>query len=326
MGYYDFDPKKPQTFPLTLVYLINYNKTIPYFLDLGCDFMFLYFFDLDKYADKLLSGKIDVIKMENTTMVEPHVHEFFEFVYVLKGHAKHHINNKDCDLSAGDYVVIDYNSSHSYYDSENFTIINCLFLPELIDETFKNVSDFNDLTNRFLFKINRLKLTQNPANQIYHDTDGRVRKIFEDMLTEYEERQVGCLEILKCLLKELIMLTVRHNESVSSISPFTETIIAAVDERYNEHLTLGKICEEAHYSLPYTSGKFKAETGMTFTEYLQRKRIAESCRLLTESEMSIIDIAESVGYTNIKFFNKVFKETTKTTPREYRKQMLTTMH
>lgn len=61
---------------------------------------------------------------------------------------------------------------------------------------------------------------------------------------------------------------------------------------------------------------------MTFTEYVQKIRIAESCRLLTESEKSITDIAFEVGYANIKFFNKIFKEITNTTPREYRKQHL----
>ena len=284
--------------------------------------MFFYFFELNKYADQLLSGKIDVIKMENTNMVEPHSHEFFEFIYVLEGHAKHHINDIDCDLSAGDYLVIDYNSVHSYFDGENFTIINCLFIPELIDENFKNVSDFNALTNLFLLKIDRLKLTENIANQIYHDSDGRVRNIFENMLIEYSENNVGSLEILKCLLSEVMIFTIRHAESVSSISPFTESIIQIIEEKYSEHLTLGEICKELHYSLPYASGKFKSETGLTFTEYVQKMRIAESCRLLTESETSITDIAYKVGYANIKFFNKIFKEITKTTPREYRKQHL----
>lgn len=188
-----------------------------------------------------------------------------------------------------------YNSVHSYFDGENFTIINCLFIPELIDENFKNVSDFNALTKLFLLKIDRLKLTEN---------------------------NVGSLEILKCLLSEVMIFTIRHAESVSSISPFTESIIQIIEEKYSEHLTLGEICKELHYSLPYASGKFKSETGLTFTEYVQKMRIAESCRLLTESEMSITDIAYKVGYANIKFFNKIFKEITKTTPREYRKQHL----
>lgn len=284
--------------------------------------MFFYFFELNKYADQLLSGKIDVIKLENSDMVEPHSHEFFEFIYVLSGHAKHRINDVDCDLSAGDYLVIDYKSIHSYYDGENFTLINCLFVPELIDKSFKNVSDFNALTNMFLLKIDRMKLTENISDQIYHDYDGRVKTIFENMLIEYTENKVGALEILKCLLSEVMIFTIRHAENVSIISPFTQSIIQIIEEKYAEHLKLGDICRELHYSLPYASGKFKAETKLTFTEYVQKIRIAESCRLLTESEKSITDIAFEVGYANIKFFNKIFKEITNTTPREYRKQHL----
>ena len=81
-----------------------------------------------------------------------------------------------------------------------------------------------------------------------------------------------------------------------------------------------KICEEMNYRLPYISAKFKKETGITVTKFLQNKRIEQSCRYLAETSLSISQIAENVGYTDIKFFNKVFKQVTKITPREYRKQ------
>lgn len=47
-------------------------------------------------------------------------------------------------------------------------------------------------------------------------------------------------------------------------------------------------------------------------------RINEACRLLLAEKRKIIDIAESVGYTDIKFFNELFKKYTGSTPREYR--------
>lgn len=144
------------------------------------------------------------------------------------------------------------------------------------------------------------------------------------MLIEYTKNKVGALEMLKYMLSEVILLTIRHTENVSRISAFTESIIQIVDEHYNEHLTLSDICKKLHYSLPYASGKFKAETGLTFTEYIQKIRIAISCLLLTGSEKNITDIAYEVGYSNIKFFNNIFKKITKTTPREYRKNHLNT--
>jgi len=52
---------------------------------------------------------------------------------------------------------------------------------------------------------------------------------------------------------------------------------------------------------------------------LQRIRIEQSCRLLENSDLRVSEIAARVGYENVKFFNQVFKQTVKLTPREFRK-------
>ncbi len=59
---------------------------------------------------------------------------------------------------------------------------------------------------------------------------------------------------------------------------------------------------------------------MTVFEYAQNIRIEEACKLLKTTDKKVIEIAMSVGYKDLKFFNKVFKRYTDTTPREYRKR------
>lgn len=284
--------------------------------------MFSYFFSTKKYDDELLHGKIDIIKMENTCPVPWHSHEFLEFFYVLGGTAVHCIDGNEHILTAGDYMVIDYQTSHTYYKCNDFTIINCLFLPELIDDTFVDVEGYDDMARRLLFKIDRLQSNESIANVLFHDKDGRVKNIFENMLIEYSEREIGHLKILKYLLSQLIFFTIRQLPPLSDISSLTKSIMEMVDTHYNCHLTLSEICKAKHYSLAYSSNKFKAETGMTFTEYVQKKRISESCIMLSETDMSITDIANAVGYSNIKFFNRIFKEITHTSPRQFRNSHL----
>lgn len=284
--------------------------------------MFSYFFSTKKYDDELLNGKIDIIKMENTCPVPWHSHEFLEFFYVLGGTAVHCINGTEHTLTAGDYMVIDYRTTHTYYNCDNFTIINCLFLPELIDDTFVDVSGYDDLAGRLLFKINRLRSNGSIANVLFHDKNDRVKNIFENMLIEYSEREIACLKILKYLLSQLIFITIRQSQPLLDISPLTKSIMETVDTHYKCNLTLSEICKAKHYSLAYASNKFKAETGMTFTEYVQKKRISESCILLLETDMSIIDIANAVGYSNIRFFNRIFKDITHTSPRQFRNSHL----
>ena len=54
-------------------------------------------------------------------------------------------------------------------------------------------------------------------------------------------------------------------------------------------------------------------------DYINNKRISKAVFLLLNTERKIIDIAYTVGYRNLNFFNKKFREITGNTPGEYRK-------
>lgn len=63
----------------------------------------------------------------------------------------------------------------------------------------------------------------------------------------------------------------------------------------------------------------KTELGMTFTSYLNKLRLTEAARLLTEnSAAAVAEIAYSVGYGNVSYFNKLFKEEYGCTPKTFR--------
>lgn len=63
----------------------------------------------------------------------------------------------------------------------------------------------------------------------------------------------------------------------------------------------------------------KAELGYTFTAYLNKLRLTEAARLLAEKEgANVAEIAYSVGYKNVSYFNKLFKEEYSCTPRAFR--------
>ena len=61
--------------------------------------------------------------------------------------------------------------------------------------------------------------------------------------------------------------------------------------------------------------------GTSFKEYVNCLRVKKAKELLI-SKMSVIEIAERVGYNNVTYFNKVFKKETGKTPLEYRKSAL----
>jgi two-component system response regulator YesN len=95
-----------------------------------------------------------------------------------------------------------------------------------------------------------------------------------------------------------------------------------IDENKGIHIKLEELAKNAGFSYTYFSYLFKKETGITLTEYIQTVRIETAKKLLVEKERNVSEIAELVGYSDIKFFTKQFKKALGVSPNEYRKMFL----
>ena len=66
---------------------------------------------------------------------------------------------------------------------------------------------------------------------------------------------------------------------------------------------------------------FKSETGYTFTNYLNIFRVEKSKNLLKNPNMSLLDVAVSVGFNSQNYYSSVFKKITNKTPLEYKQEI-----
>lgn len=92
-----------------------------------------------------------------------------------------------------------------------------------------------------------------------------------------------------------------------------------ISEHFSEELTLNQVARHVCLNPAYLSTLFKSETGCGFARYLQKVRVEEAKKLLKHTKMRIGDIASSVGYRDVKSFNKIFLSETQVKPSEYRK-------
>ncbi|MDO4293910.1 MAG: AraC family transcriptional regulator [Eubacteriales bacterium] len=252
----------------------------------------------------------------------PHRHDFFELAYITGGTARHTLEGQVHELAAGDYFIVDYGSIHGYERSRGLTLINCLFLPEIVDETLQGCRRFDTLLQGCLIKYYRMSLGQTGVNRIFRDTDGRILRLMTEMLEEYRQKKVGFNQILKLKLVEILLLTLRGlipEETRRPRSTMIREVLQFVDSHYQGSVTLGDFCEKNHYSMPYISRRFRQEVGLTVREYVQKVRVEKSCSLLADSDLRIFEVAQAVGYEDIKFFNQVFKRLMQVSPREYRR-------
>ena len=97
-----------------------------------------------------------------------------------------------------------------------------------------------------------------------------------------------------------------------------------VQDELHQSISLKKISDALHFNCAYLGQKFKNEEKMSFNEYLLQQRMEKAKRLLEQTDMRIYEIAGHVGYTEIDWFYKKFKQYTGISANEYRKQALIT--
>lgn len=101
-----------------------------------------------------------------------------------------------------------------------------------------------------------------------------------------------------------------------------DNIVAYVNANFTEPLTLSDLAEQFYLNKSYLSALFKKRTSTTFLKYLTDLRMGKAVELLTSSHFKIIEIAHLVGYSDEKYFSKLFKKTYNMIPELYRKQSM----
>lgn len=92
-----------------------------------------------------------------------------------------------------------------------------------------------------------------------------------------------------------------------------------VHENYMKDISLETIAERFFFNPSYFSSYFKNNAGMNFSDYLQKIRMEKAGELLRKHNLRVYEVAEKVGYQNVKYFNKVFKKEYGVSPDEYRR-------
>lgn len=99
------------------------------------------------------------------------------------------------------------------------------------------------------------------------------------------------------------------------------TALRYLKRHYVEPITLTDTAESVYLNPAYFSTLFKQRLGKTFIEYITELRIGDAKKRLASTDEKIASIAESTGFTNIRHFNRVFKNETGVTPKEYRERI-----
>lgn len=126
-------------------------------------------------------------------------------------------------------------------------------------------------------------------------------------------------ECVEALLPVLLALC----QSVQKQGANSKSVLSAryyIEQHYTEYIVLDDIAQYAGTNSSYLSGKFKEEVGLSIKNYITQIRLESAKALLLADKKPVAQIAASVGYEDVRYFTRLFKQAEGCTPTAYRKK------
>lgn len=238
------------------------------------------------------------------SVIYPHRHAFFQYLYVKSGGGRIRIGDSSYELLREHIYIINPESTHEIESGED----------GLITYEIKFDTSCEELKRAILELPPALSLPTNETEAIFG-------AIFNEMRNLHPYQN----EMLKIKFHELLFHILRQNDfskkseqkNVDFSEKFAE-ILFYMDQHIAENISLATLAKIAHSEKIYFLKQFKKEMGITPMDYLRNLRISEAKKLLEHSDMNITQISTAVGFASIHHFSSVFTKIAGITPSEYK--------
>jgi AraC family transcriptional regulator len=161
----------------------------------------------------------------------------------------------------------------------------------------------------------------------------KITEKLKNIRTESRERRMGYEIVVRSLLCEALAELMRASERASALVPVragasrpSESLCAMdramdhINSHLDQPLTLAELARVAGFGRTYFSTLFSELNGLSPWEYIRIRRIERAKSLLAATDLSVLEVSERSGFSNLSNFNRAFLAGVGMTPREYRKE------
>lgn len=246
-----------------------------------------------------------------------HWQKEIELVYVRDGSASFQVADHSFTAHAGDLVICE--SGQIHYSNSYNTRNHLDFL----------IFDTNLISSRFQNPNFRSPLVTAEDLKSYGLTEP-LHRVLSLVPEELDKKQLYYKDIISSAIREFWFLLKRKvpraekarddSRRARMLEEFQE-LLDYIDTHYTENLTLEDASNMMHFSPSHFSKTFKKLMGMNYVTYLNMVRIEQAVGMLGKNQYRMTDIALECGFSNIRNFNRVFKEITGYTPTQFSSQV-----
>lgn len=235
-----------------------------------------------RQCDASFAEKLSFNEVEHT-----HVHSFGHLILPLQGTLNLETEQRSILVDHQHVLLLPPECQHCYYSKER---------------------------NEFLvFYIPYFMFSHTPATDMsYLEFNERWRALRFLMLSECQNKKTDTTAINQLLYYSFQLI--RQNEEYPSI--------CYLHEHYHTNISLETLARLEHYHVGYYGQWFQKKMGVSVQTYLQTLRLQEAKRLLRETNYSMLDIAQLVGYEQQASLTRIFRQFEGVTPSAYRRNSI----
>lgn len=253
---------------------------------------------------------ISISKYEGDWNSLPHTHQFTELFYVLHGEGVFYIEREKVPVKTDDLIIINPNVEHTEKTFPNNPMEYIVFGVEGLAFSFPEHDQAYGRGYSFYSYGSDKNQFINFAQLMMHK--------FQDKKPGFEKVCHGLLEVL------LVYISRKQKLSVISESSFQlskECAIAKryIDTNYAQDITLDSLADLTHINKFYLAHSFTECIGQSPISYLTERRLAACKELLSSSNLSVTQIANSADFSSQSYFSQIFNKKVGMSPRQYRK-------
>ena len=246
-------------------------------------------------------------------LVVPHFHKAAELILVLEGECGMNIDTTVLKLRKNDLVFVPpFCVHHVTSENENTVIKGITFDPSLLE--LKNA----DFVVESLFDKAKIK------DYIIKNQRDKGLKIIKNFSLEGDGQT---LEFRLEIMSQLLSLGAIIAGNFEETKPDTNHVILKpaldyIQANFKTEIHISDLSRLINVCDDHFIRLFRSATNKTPIKYINDMRIEEALKLLIDSDLSITEISENLGFSSVNYMIKVFKGNLNTTPKAYRKSLI----
>lgn len=246
-----------------------------------------------------------------------HIHPHCQITQNMEGRLSYMIEEREVELEDGDILLINSNIPHVCTAERGTLRRNLGFYPEMV-EFNKYCKVYNSFVNVLYSNMYPYILLKKNDCDLMNITE-ILDKIFEVPKQDYMAADGVVHNRIMDLSILLIQWIVRkEKKDIHRINRVLYRSMEYIEKNCTEPIMMSDVARESGLNPSYFSHCFKKNLGISFKQYLNRKRLEEAAVELTTTEHQISEIAFACGFGSVTSFYQNFVEFYKLSPKKFR--------